>query len=308
MLTESIISVLLSIVLGILSSICGFDVFQSVSTTLLVFLCSELIILIWKIGKIKYYQQEENNFLKHVNPYSQKLESINKFYYNILKNKHGNNDLFVVTCSKAIDNLYILTKQADIENKIRISSDYLINVRGVFDALNATDDKTVKLTFPISKIESSIISGSEDRKFFETIYKKIANKEVNKLQILIILDEEELINNEQIQALFKFYASNKNYYCKYILKNDFLSACENNMIPKTSLDFGIYGSKMLFVVENQIPYEGVYYKDELIIATYDKMFDEIWNFESITNDNPIEIENKTGMSPKQFFELTNKCG
>lgn len=300
-----IISVLLSVVSGFVSACFGFDPFQSIATAFFVFLACELISITWFISGVYFRQKKENQFLNKITPYNTKLQEINEFLYNVLLNSHGDDDLFVITCTKAIENLYSLFKDASDEQRVEITSDYIINVKGVFEALNMTKNKTIKLTFPIKKINGSIIPSAEDRKFFETIYKKIISHEVSQLEILVILDDSSMLNDDQLNKLFDFYKSNINYYCKYTFATDFIEACNNNMVPTTSLDFGIYGPKMLFVVEGLSPYKGVYYKDEIKISRYTELFDEVWNFESITFDNPSLIGTGSPITPKQFFENIN---
>lgn len=302
-----IVSVLLSIVTGVISAICGFDVFMSITTGMLTFLSVEVINISWLLGSVYFEQHREKKFLDKINQYSMKFQEINNFYYEIERDSQGEKDLFSVTCSKAIDNLYLLLKNASESKKIEITSDYIINVSGVFEALNVTHDKKVRLTFPVSEIGKSIIPSSEDRKFFETIYNKINEKEISDLLILIVLANEDLLNDPQMELLLEFYAKNSKYECKYILAEDFIEACENNKISTSSLDFGIYGPKMLFVEENLHPYKGIYYKDESIIERYTKLFDEVWNFEAITHSNPKVVSNtgiksSTGFTPNQFLE------
>ncbi|MCU6720423.1 hypothetical protein OCV67_10850 [Porcipelethomonas ammoniilytica] len=306
-----IVSVLLSVISGIISSICGFDVFQSIVTGILTFLCIEMINVTVFLGGVYFRQKKEKKFHDRINLYSIKIQEINDFYYEVERDSQGDKDLFSVTCSKAIDNLYLLLKDASEYKKIEISSDYIINVAGVFEALNITRDKKVRLTFPIKEVSKNVISTAEDRKFFETIYNKIKNGEVSDLLILMILDNENLLNDPQIDLLLKFYYVNAHYDCKYILAQDFIEACEHNRVSTASLDFGIYGPNMLFIEESLFPYKGVYYKDSAIVERYTKLFDEVWNFEAITHNNPKNsiqpnTISKSDFLPKQFFhELTN---
>ena len=299
-----IISILLSVLSAIISSKFGFDIFRSIATGILTFIGTEIISISWYLGNICFEHRKEKKFIKKTTPYSLKIQEINDFYNDVERDSQGEKDLFSLTCSKAIDNLYVLLKNAAEEKKVEITSDYIVNVSGVFEALNVTCNKKIRLTFPIKSIEGSIIPTAEDRKFFETIFNKINNGEVSELLILIILDKEELLQNPQMELLLKFYAKNKNYKCKYILSKDFIEACEHNRISTTSLDFGIYGPKMLFVEESLTPYKGTYYKDTDIIKRYTNLFDEVWNFEAITHNNPQENANgqASSFTPKQFFD------
>lgn len=302
-----IISVLVSVISGIVSANTGFDTFQSITIGILSFLCLELIDLSWFLGGIFLKQNTEKKFIDRISPYSIKIQEINNFYYEIERDSQGEKDLFSITCSKAIDNLYILLKDASGSKKIEITSDYIINVAGVFEALNITHDKRVRLTFPIKEIDNGIISSAEDRKFFETVYNKISKGEVSNLLILMILDNEDLLQNPQVNLVLEFYARNSNYECKYILARDFIEACEHNRVSTSNLDFGIYGPKMLFVEESLSPYRGVYYKEPSIIDQYTRLFDEVWNFEAVTHSNPKcnDIE-KSRFTPYDFFNRLAK--
>ncbi len=295
------VSILLSVISAIVTCVYGFSLFECITTAFLIFLCSEFAFLVWNINKIRFAQKEENHFLKVTNPYTLKLQEINEYFSNIIRDSHGSKDLFLITCSKSIDNLHSLSREASIDKKIEISSDYVINVNGVFEALNVTKDKTVKMTFPIIEIKGNIIATPEDKKFFEAMYEKTQSDEISAIEILVIISNEDLLENEKLKKLFDFYASNKKYECKYVLQSDFIEVCENNRIPTSSLDFGIYGSKILFVVEKLTPYSGIYYKDDQKIKCYTELFDQIWTFSAMTKSNPSTITPGQGMSPKDFF-------
>ena len=295
------VSITFSVISAIVTYIYGFNLYECITTAFLIFLSSEFAFLVWNINKIRFAQKEENNFLKTTNPYTLKLQEINEYFSNIIRDSHGSEDLFLVTCSKSIDNLHSLSREASIDKKIEISSDYVINVNGVFEALNVTKDKTVKMTFPIIDFKDDIIPTPEDKKFFEAMYEKTQSNEISAIEILVRIPNEDLLDNEQLKKLFDFYSANKKYECKYILQRDFIEVCKNNKIPTSSLDFGIYGSKILFVVEKLIPYSGIYYKDDQKIKRYTELFDEIWTFSAMTKTNPSTIANGKSISPKDFF-------
>lgn len=301
-------SFIISLVVAIVSIIVGFNAFQTVATTMLAFLCSEYFMNTCLI-KSKYLQaKSESAYWENAHNYTNKLKEINEYCMTVLNDSHGEKDLFNVACSRSIDNLHYQLRTAAQEKRIEITSDYIINAAGVFEALNFAETKSIELTFPIEHIGENLIDTAEDRKFFEIVYKMVVDKQVESIKVLLILDDVELIGDQKIKALFDFYAANEAYECKYIKKADFLNACEHNLIATNALDFGIYGPKMLFCVEQYDPYCGVYSKNEAQVKRYTDLFNEVWNFEWMAHENPSQKDRGSGMTPKNFFELLeNNC-
>lgn len=297
-----VISFLVSICVAFISITAKFDGFETVTTTMLSFLCSEYFIQSLLL-KSKYFKAKKDyNFMEKTHEWTEKFYEMNSYIESILKNRHGNNDLFLVTCARSIDNLYYLLKTAAVEKKIEITADYIINTMGVFDALNVTTSKNVELTFPLDEIAEELLQTAEDKKFFETTYKMATENRISKIRVLLILGTEELLKNKKLEALCSFYESNASYECRYILKSDFITACEHNLIPTSGLDFGIYGPQMLFRVEQYDPYRGVYSKDESLVKRYLALFNEVWNFESVTHPVPLEKDAVPDeMSPRDLF-------
>jgi hypothetical protein len=298
-----VISFLVSVIVALVSIRAKFDGFETVTTTMLSFLCSEYFVhsLILKSKYLK--SKKDYRLMENINEWSEQLYKMNSYCELILKNSHGEKDLFVVTCFRSINNLYYLLKTAALEQRIEITTDYIINSTGVFEALNVASSKIIELTFPIDGITDEIMQSAEDKKFFETAYKMAENDQVDKIRILLILEEQSLLENEKLLLLCKFYHTNVAYECKYIMKSDFIIACEHNLVPTNSLDFGIYGSKMLFRVEQYDPYMGIYSKNESEVKRYHALYNEVWNFESVTRTIPCELDEfAVAMTPKVFFE------
>ena len=303
-----VIILLASFIIGLITmglSLLGkFNVFETCTTTMLSFLCAEYfgnsIIL-----KSKYFKaRKEYSLVEEANDWTEKFFDMNEYCKTIINNGHGQQDLFLISCKKSIDNLYYVLQMAARDEKIEVSSDYIINSVGVFDALNVSDDKTVELTFPIDEVCHGILQTAEDRKFFETSYRMVQSGRVEKIKVLLILGEESFINDSQIIALCNFYDSNPGFEGKYISKTDFVKACESNMISSKQLDFGIYGPRMLFKVESYDPYTGGYTKNAAEVQRYKKLYDEMWNFASMTHELPggSSSEKKTPMNIKDLFE------
>lgn len=299
------IIILSSFIVALITAVCSvignFDAFQTITTTMLSFICAEYIGHSFLL-KSKYFKEKKNySFDKQANDWTGKLYEMNEYCKSILENSHGSHDLFIVTCKKNIDNLYHILQTAARDEKIEISSDYIINSVGVFDALNVSDEKIVELTFPIEQLQDGILHTPEDKKFFETAYKMVQEGFVKNIKVLLILKDDSYIQDDRLAELCKFYDTNKGFEGKYINKIDFIKACESNMISSSHLDFGIYGPRMLFKVDSYDPYTGSYTKNEAEVQRYRKLFDEMWNFASITHDLPDV--NSSGSSSLEALNL-----
>ncbi len=299
-------SLIVAIITALLSILGAFDVFQTVATTMLSFLCAEYIGHSF-IVKSRYFSAKKNySLVEQANDWTGKLYEMNEYCKSIIENSHGSQDLFITSCKKNIDNLHYVLQLAARDEKIEISSDYIVNSDGVFDALNVSDEKVVELTFPIDQLKDGILRTAEDKKFFETAYKMVQLGVVKMIKVLLILGDDDFIHDYRLKALCKFYDTNQGFEGKYISKADFAKACESNMISSSQIDFGIYGPRMMFKVESYEPYKGIYTKNEAEVHRYRKLFDEMWNFASLTHDLPETGVSNEPVEPMGVIKLFNE--
>lgn len=264
----------------------------------LTFIIFELIALVF--SSISYTKQkiEDEKFMDNISEYSHYLHDINGFYYSINKESHGDNDLFVTYAKKEIEKLHNVLGKAATQKEFSISSDYIINAGGVFDAFSQTTEKILKMTFPVMNGET-IFTSAADIHFFEVLKSKVASKEVNAVNVIVILEDIQLESDSKVTKLLDFFKATQNYNCKIALLNDFRAVCETNGISSQFVDFGIYGPKMLYIAEQYVPiHKGTYYKEENRIRHYTRLFDEVWESDTITHQNP-----STNTTPVELAEL-----
>lgn len=250
------------------------------------FIIVELISLVFYSISYTHQKIEDEKFMDNITEYSQKLHEINRFYYQISKDSHGEQDLFVTYARKEIEKLYVVLGNAANQKVFSISTDYIVNAGGVFEAFSQTDKKILKMTFPICIADNAIFTSPADMHFFEVLKAKVDSKQVDAVKVIVILEAETLLEREDVKKLFDFFKAAPNYECKIAAKIDFETVCESNGINSQFIDFGIYGPKMLYVTEQYVPHKGTYYKDETKIRQYHLLFDEVWTSDVITRPNP----------------------
>lgn len=250
------------------------------------FIIVELISLVFYSISYTHQKIEDEKFMDNITEYSQKLHEINRFYYQISKESHGEQDLFVIYARKEIEKLYAVLETAANQKVFSISTDYIVNAGGVFEAFSQTNKKILKMTFPVYITDSAIFTNSADMHFFEVLKAKVDSKLVESVEVIVILEDEVLLEREYVVKLLDFFNAARNYECKIAYKADFETVCESNGINSQFIDFGIYGPKMLYVTEQYVPPKGTYYKDETKIRQYHLLFDEVWTSDVITQPNP----------------------
>lgn len=251
------------------------------------FIITELMTLVYYSISYTKQQIEDEKFMDNISEYSHLLHDINRFYYLINKDSHGDNDLFVTYAKREIDKLHSILSKAANQKEFSISSDYIINAGGVFDAFSQAPDKTLKMTFPIMVADNALFTSQADIHFFEVLKNKVASNIVTKVKVIVILEDKELESREDVKKLFDFFSAEKNYECKIAIKSDFETVCDTNGVSSQFIDFGIYGPKMLFITEQYTPsHKGTYFKDETKVRHYHRLFDEVWGYDSITYSNP----------------------
>lgn len=248
----------------------------------------ELISLVFYSISYTIQKRQDDEFMENITEYSKMLYDINRDFYIVSKDSHGPHDLFVTYAKKEIEKLNSILSKAANQKEFSISSDYIVNANGVFDAFSqVTGKKVLKMTFPIWKEDNAIFTSQADIHFFEVLKLKMDSKEVDGVEVILIYDDKKLLDRSDVKKLLNFFSAEEGYTCKVALLNDFKAVCESNGVSSQFVDFGIYGPKMLYITEQYLPiHKGTYYKDETRVRHYTRLFDEVWNSDVITKANP----------------------
>jgi len=253
------------------------------------FIIIELIALV--VNAVDFHDQknEHDKFMENINEYSTMLQEINNYYYEVSRDSHGENDLFVEYAKKEIEKLNNMLRVAARQKEFGISSDYILNASGVFDAFSVSTDKTLKMIFPIYDVDNAIFTSPADSHFFDVLQREVAKGTLNFVQVIVVSESENTLSKDCVKKLLDFFNAEPKYECRICLLDTFRTVCDTNGVPSQFVDFGIYSDKMLFVTEQYVPiHKGTYYKDVNRIRLYSKLFDEIWGSDILARSNPSQ--------------------
>lgn len=252
------------------------------------FMITELISLVFYSISYSIQKRQDDEFMENITEYSKMLYDINRDFYIVSKDSHGPHDLFVTYAKKEIEKINTTLSKTANQKEFSISSDYIVNANGVFDAFSQVAGKKVlKMTFPVWKEDGAIFTSQADIHFFEVLKQKMEKEEIDDVEVIFIYDDKKILERSDVKKLLDFFSAEEGYTCKVAFMNDFRKVCESNGVTSQFVDFGIYGPKMLYIAEQYTPiHKGTYYKDETKVRHYTRLFDEVWNSDAITKANP----------------------
>ncbi|MGH9895969.1 MAG: hypothetical protein ACREA0_29075, partial [bacterium] len=100
-----------------------------------------------------------------------------------------------------------------------------------------------------------------------------------------------LVDTPKISALFRYFASHRGFGCYHMKRADYAAISADNQIPANWLDFGIYGSRLLFLTEQYAPeIIGTFSKDTKRIEHYTRLFDSLWGSAAVARPNPANAK------------------
>lgn len=244
----------------------------------------EIAILVWKmdgislsnISSLKYLQEvlsKENLAKEHKNQF----DNMERHLLEIRSSSHGSKDLFVSHLIAEIKALEARLHDAAKKKELRIRSDYILNVEGVFDSLSVSNERKVRLTYPVDSGESWI-GGHSDKRFFEVLLDQVKSRKVQDLELLFLTDD--LTSEEQItiERVCGWLNSQQLIKAKIGKQTDFKRILQLNSLNNSFLDYGVYGPEMLFRTTSEgVEHEGIYTKDPEVVRRYDAVFEEFWD-------------------------------
>jgi len=104
----------------------------------------------------------------------------------------------------------------------------------------------------------------------------VTNSQIREVKMLLIVEGLEQLEGDRIGALVGFCRANKVIECGVVLESEYSKFRRDAELPGCDLDFGIYGSRLLFRTESEEERSGVFCKHPQLIARYREHFEAVW--------------------------------
>lgn len=272
----------------------------------------EFSILLWQLNRLAI---KNNSELTGLQRYLEKAElaeethevfaSMEKDFLDVQAAKHGPKDLFVSHLKTEIEGLRAKLADAARRNEMRIRSDYIINVEGVFDSLGVSNDKSVRVTYPVDSGEPWV-GGASDQRFFEVLIDQVKNGKVSTLDVLFLVDDLTEPETNTVYGVCGWLNKQTRISSKIGKQSEFEKVCSLNSLDPNFIDFGIYGPEMLFRTTSAgADHEGIYSKDPQLVDRYASVFKEFWNSSTLCMKPDASLALSTNKSLSEICRITH---
>jgi hypothetical protein len=218
----------------------------------------------------------------------QHLNSIRTFYGTIVKRGYGETDLFVHHLLTQMERLAETANDAAKKNEIRVEDLHLSRAELVASAFSG-DERTLRYTWKVN-YSDRLFDDLHWRKYFELTLALVDSGDIFEIRTLLVVESKEHIQLRRIQKLLEFFSRRSSLNIKMVLKSEYEILAGDNRIPESCLDFGIYGSRLLYQAEKYAPKSiGIWSKDEVAIKRFTTFFDSLWEANSIVVAGPAKI-------------------
>jgi hypothetical protein len=221
------------------------------------------------------------------------LFTIRSHFHKLVEESKDENDLFLVHFMKLFKKLSNKIAEVSEKNELSIEADYFLNSDNVLNAFSGFEESYWYYTWQINNLNEELFDDKEAWcLFFEKTAKLVETKKMKEIKAILIFSDLSFIQDPKIQKVLAFFKTNPNNTCKIISKERYTKILKQNSFISTD-DFGIYGSNLLYI-EKYIGIEaaGLFIKNKHIIEDYKNIFNQLWNSDTMTQQNPSKETKK----------------
>jgi len=259
---------------------------DKLALALLLFLVSHMLNVVHIVSKIASQQARERELWSIWEEGERDLSNIRACFSKLVSGSYGPRDLFVAHFRREFEELARLIHDAAQKNEVRVIAEHFLSVDNVLEAFREDDEPVMRYVWPIAAGDK-LFDDHAWRSYFEATTKMARQKTIKWIRAILVVDSYELVKTPRLGALLSFFRGEKGLDCRLIREQDFKVLCSESRMPGAYLDFGIYGTRLLFRTEQYVPsIIGLFTKDPGLISQYTALFDRMWSSASITTANP----------------------
>jgi hypothetical protein len=230
------------------------------------------------------------------------VHNIRASFFKIAQDAYGKKDLFVTNFMNRVRKL-----ERDIINvaeikELRVAGNYFLNAENVLDAFDDEENKFWYYTWPIEDGNNKLFDVIQWKQYFEATAKMTIDGKIGHIRAILILKDLSLVESPRIKKLLDYYKTTEKMSCKITTSFEFGDICRGDSFEASYSDWGIYGKQLLYINEAYEPnIIGLFIKNQTEILRYHKLFEAMWNYDSVTKPNPSTETKK--ISFQELFDF-----
>ena len=214
------------------------------------------------------------------------LLNVSRCFVRLTREALGERDLFVAHFRKKIRELTEAISEVAERRQLRVRADHFLTVDNVLDAFIGDTERVWRYTWAIEG-DAKLFDEFAWKRYFERTETMVESGNINEARTILVVDDVRAAQPPRVLKLLDFFHTNKGFAVRLMNREHFRTLCEDNSVPPTYIDFGIYGERLLFLTEQYEPeITGVFTKDPTEIHHYKNLFDSMWGSPSVARRNP----------------------
>ncbi|MBN4062513.1 hypothetical protein JYU20_04870 [Bacteroidales bacterium AH-315-I05] len=300
-----VISLLLSVIVGLIpqwAGVSSFTIADQFTLGILTFGTLLMIDLVWMTYVYTKLKKGDVQHWELRNDTETDIANIRANFHQIHHEAYGKKDLFVSHFKHEIKTLLKKIKEVAEKKELFVSANHFLTVENVVHAFEGDSEKIWRYTWPIDTGDEQMFDILHWKQYFEVTIKMLNEGKINKIQCILILKQQNIIDLPRIKKLLDFFKMTNSMECRITTYDKFQNICDSDGFSINSQEFGLYSSQLLYINEQYEPIiKGTFTKDESTIELYRKLFNTMWSLDAVTQENPST--NATKISFKELFDF-----
>jgi hypothetical protein len=259
---------------------------DKIQLAVLLFATSQIVTLVHHVAKLVAQGSHEAAQWAQLEEGEQDLFNARACFTKLVRTAYGPRDIFVAHFRRKFAETARLIHAAAENGEIRVVAEHFLSVENVLEAFREDDEPVLRYVWQIASGDR-LFEDHAWRSYFEATTLMIRRHEIKWIRAILVVDSVAITKTPRVEALLGFFRWEKGLCCRLINDRDFKALCLESGVPGNYLDFGIYGTRLLFRTEQYTPsIVGVFSKQPATIRQYTEFFDRMWSSVSITQANP----------------------
>jgi len=304
----ALISLILAIIIKLIASALKTDF--TVPDNIIIGIVIYIALTVWDLSAShKDLHKKQTKLFEHWKTNEEIDKIINNIradFHKIVHHSYGKKDLFESHFHNELKSLERKIKDVAENKELSISANHFLNADNVLDAFADDEDKVWFYTWPIEDGNSQLFDPLHWSQYFEKTAKMVQDGGIKKIKAILVLKDETLLKSPRIEKLLHFFSKTKNIECRIITFDNFQQICASDNFNTNQKDWGLYGKRFLYINEQYDPeIKGTFTKDTNKIERYYKLFETMWNLDSVTIENPSKEREELSLS--DLFSFDKNC-
>jgi hypothetical protein len=194
-------------------------------------------------------------------------------------------DLFVNHFHNRLAQIEGNVREVADKGELRVQEDHFCSAEQVLGTVTGDLDPVYRFTWELEDDEP-LFADLNHRLYFEKSATMLRQRSMKEVRVIFVINDVSALKAVPVAKLMDFFNTNDGFDCRIVKSSDYEQLCKGNGIAPQFNEFGIFGSRLLFLTEDDQPTVGVFTKDRARIEKYTYFFDLIWETISVVKKNP----------------------